>query len=133
MFPASLRVGERHRLEEDGDAHAHTNRQGHVEVVRVIDTKPGRIPGQNQKVPFGYVRGDNLPLVLHDSLMPKPLVTDELWEVSKPLLPEEPPKPKGERPHVPYHAALTGILFVLKTGTLWEMPGEMGCGSGMTC
>jgi transposase len=32
------------------------------------------------------------------------------------------------------HAALTGILFVLKTGVPWEMlPQEMGCGSGMTC
>jgi transposase len=31
-------------------------------------------------------------------------------------------------------AALTGILFVLKTGISWEMlPKEMGCGSGMTC
>jgi transposase len=31
-------------------------------------------------------------------------------------------------------AALTGILFVLKTGIPWEMlPQEMGCGSGMTC
>jgi len=31
-------------------------------------------------------------------------------------------------------AALTGILFVLKTGIPWEMlPREMGCGSGMTC
>ena len=31
-------------------------------------------------------------------------------------------------------AALTDILFVLKTGIPWEMlPKEMGCGSGMTC
>lgn len=31
-------------------------------------------------------------------------------------------------------AALTGILFVLKTGIQWEeLPKEMGCGSGMTC
>jgi len=31
-------------------------------------------------------------------------------------------------------AALTGILFVLKTGIPWEyLPAEMGCGSGMTC
>jgi transposase len=31
-------------------------------------------------------------------------------------------------------AALTGILFVLKSGIPWEMlPMEMGCGSGMTC
>ena len=67
--------------------------------------------------------------------MAKPLVTDELWEVVEPLLPEEPPKPKGGRPpRVPDRAALTGILFVLKTGIPWEMlPQEMGCGSGMTC
>ena len=31
-------------------------------------------------------------------------------------------------------AALTGILFVLRTGIQWEMlPLEMGCGSGITC
>lgn len=30
--------------------------------------------------------------------------------------------------------ALTGILFVLKSGIPWEMlPQEMGCGCGMTC
>jgi len=35
---------------------------------------------------------------------------------------------------VPDRAALTGILFVLKSGIPWEMlPREMGCGSGMTC
>jgi transposase len=35
---------------------------------------------------------------------------------------------------VPDRAALTGIVFVLKTGTPWEhLPAEMGCGSGMTC
>ena len=66
--------------------------------------------------------------------MPKPLVTDELWAVVGPLLPEEPPKPRGGRPRVDDRAALTGILFVLKTGIPWEMlPQEMGCGSGMTC
>ena len=31
-------------------------------------------------------------------------------------------------------AALTGILFVLKTGIPWEdLPQEMNCGCGMTC
>lgn len=66
--------------------------------------------------------------------MAKPLVSDALWEVVAPLLPPEPPKPKGGRPRIPDRAALTGILFVLKSGIPWEMlPEEMGCGSGMTC
>jgi len=66
--------------------------------------------------------------------MAKKLVTDELWEVIEPLLPEEPPKPKGGRPRIDDRAVLTGILFVLKTGIPWEMlPQEMDCGSGMTC
>src|SRR6478672_2536610 len=66
--------------------------------------------------------------------MAKPLVSDELWAVIEPLLPPQPPRPKGGRPRVSDRAALTGILFVLKTGTPWEMlPPEMGCGSGMTC
>lgn len=66
--------------------------------------------------------------------MAKELVTDELWEVIEPLLPEEPPKPKGGRPRIDDRSALTGILFVLKSGIPWEMlPQEMGCGSGMTC
>ena len=66
--------------------------------------------------------------------MSKELLTDELWEAIEPLLPEEPPKLKGGRPRLPDRAALTGILFVLKSGIPWEMlPQEMGCGSGMTC
>jgi transposase len=66
--------------------------------------------------------------------MANELVSDELWEVIEPLLPEEPPKPKGGRPRIDDRAALTGILFVLKSGIPWEMlPQEMGCGSGMTC
>jgi transposase len=66
--------------------------------------------------------------------MPKPLVSDELWAIVAPLLPPDPPKPKGGRPRVPDRACLTGILFVLKTGIPWEyLPQEMGCGSGVTC
>lgn len=64
----------------------------------------------------------------------KQLVSDELWAVMSVLLPPEPPKPNGGRPRVADRAALTGILFVLKSGIPWEMlPREMGCGSGMTC
>jgi transposase len=45
-----------------------------------------------------------------------------------------PPKPSGGRPRVPNRAALTGTVFVLKTGIPWELlPKEMGCGSGLTC
>jgi transposase len=66
--------------------------------------------------------------------MTKPLVSDELWALVAPLLPSEPPKPKGGRPRVSDRACLTGIVFVLKSGIPWELlPQEMGCGSGMTC
>jgi transposase len=49
-----------------------------------------------------------------------------------------PPKPRrfrhpGRKP-IGNRQALTGILFVLKTGIPWEdLPLEMGCGCGMTC
>ncbi len=67
--------------------------------------------------------------------MARALLPDDLWAVIEPLLPPPPQVgPKGGRPAVENRAALTGILFVLKSGILWEMlPAEMGCGSGMTC
>jgi transposase len=66
--------------------------------------------------------------------MTKPLVSDELWEVIEPLLPPPGAKPKGGRPRVSDRAALTGILFVLRSGIPWSMlPQELGCGSPMTC
>jgi transposase len=66
--------------------------------------------------------------------MAKELVTDELWETIEPLLPPESPKLQGGRPRIVDRVALTGIVFVLKSGIPWEMlPQEMGCGSGMTC
>ncbi len=66
--------------------------------------------------------------------MTKALVSNELWSIVEPLLPAEPAKPKGGRPRVSDRAALTGILFVLRSGIPWEMlPQEMGCGSGVTC
>jgi transposase len=66
--------------------------------------------------------------------MAKPLLTDELWEVLEPVLPKWTPSPKGGHPRLDDRKALTGILFVLKTGLPWEdLPREMGCGCGMTC
>jgi len=66
--------------------------------------------------------------------MGKELLPEELWEVIAPLLPPERPKPKGGRPRVPDRAALTGIIFVLRSGIPWGMlPKELGCGSPMTC
>ncbi len=68
--------------------------------------------------------------------MAKPLLDDELWNLLEPLLPA--PKPRrarypGRKP-ISNRQALTGILFVLKTGIPWEeLPQELGCGSGMTC
>jgi transposase len=44
--------------------------------------------------------------------MAKELVSDELWEIVEPLLPEEPPKPEGGRPRVDDRAALSGIIFL---------------------
>ena len=68
--------------------------------------------------------------------MARAILSDELWSLIEPHLPA--PKPRrfrypGRKP-VENRAALTGILFVLKTGIPWEdLPQEMGCGSGMTC
>ena len=66
--------------------------------------------------------------------MAKPLLPDELWERIEPLLPLLPPHPKGGHPWTGNREALTGILFVLRSGIPWELlPQEMGCGCGMTC
>jgi len=66
--------------------------------------------------------------------MAKPLLPDELWARIEVLIPPTREYPRGGRPRVDDRAALTGILFVLKTGIQWEeLPKEMGCGSGMTC
>jgi len=66
--------------------------------------------------------------------MARQLVSDELWERIKPLLPKhKSPGPRGGRPPVDDRAALEGILFVLRTGIPWELlPVQFGC-SGMTC
>src|SRR6266705_7111211 len=64
------------------------------------------------------------------------LIDDALWTRVEPLLPK-PPRRRWKamgRPRIPDRAALTGILFVLRSGIPWQMlPKEMGCGSGSTC
>ena len=66
--------------------------------------------------------------------MARPLLPDDLWDEIAPLLPPPRPRPKGGRRPIENRAALTGILFVLRSGLPWEMlPAEMGCGSGMSC
>jgi transposase len=67
--------------------------------------------------------------------MAKPILNDELWGQIESLLP-----PKRRRSRFPgrkpldTRKALTGIIFVLKTGIPWEdLPQELGCGCGMSC
>lgn len=68
--------------------------------------------------------------------MAKPILDDELWAIIEPILP--PPKRRrwrypGRKP-IGHRQALSGIIFVLKTGIPWEyLPQELGFGSGMTC
>jgi transposase len=78
--------------------------------------------------------GTNL-MSAKEVVMSKPLVTDELWARVEPLIPKRPPPgEQGGRPALSDRAALTGILFVLKTAIQWEdLPQEMNCGCGMTC
>jgi transposase len=67
--------------------------------------------------------------------MAKQIVTDELWEIIEPLIPEVKRRSRYPgRKRIDDRKVLTGILFVLQTGIPWEhLPQEMGCGSGMTC
>lgn len=61
------------------------------------------------------------------------LLTEDLWAVVRPLLPDHPPSPKGGRPRVPDRECLVGLLFLLKTGLPWAyLPQELGCGSPAT-
>lgn len=68
--------------------------------------------------------------------MAKPILDDTLWELIEPLLPAAQPRRfryPGRKP-ISNRQALTGILFVLRSGIPWEMlPPELGCGCGMSC
>src|SRR5258707_6032834 len=68
--------------------------------------------------------------------MSQRLIDDALWSRIEPLLPKLPRRrwTSMGRPRVTDRAALTGILFVLRSGLPWQLlPKEMGCGSGSTC
>ena len=44
------------------------------------------------------------------------------------------PNPKAAAPAFPLRRCLTGIVFVLRTGCIWnDLPAELGCGDGTTC
>jgi transposase len=47
-------------------------------------------------------------------------ISAALWKKLKPLLPVVQPSPKGGRPRLDDELALSGILFVLRTGIPWE-------------
>jgi len=62
------------------------------------------------------------------------LLPNPVWELVKSKLPVRRRRPKGGRPALSDRQALTGIVFVLWTGTAWvDLPAELGCGCGMTC
>lgn len=66
--------------------------------------------------------------------MAQVLLPEDLWSLIAAHLPAQRRSPKGGRPRINDRAALTGILFVVKTGIPWKyLPRELGCGSGMTC
>ena len=66
--------------------------------------------------------------------MARPLLPDDLWTEIVSLLPPPQPRPKGGRSPLDNRGALTGILFLLRSGLPWEMlPAEMGCGCGTSC
>lgn len=47
-------------------------------------------------------------------------LAQRLWERVRPLLPPQPPKPKGGRPRVDDRECFLGILFVLRSGCRWR-------------
>ena len=63
------------------------------------------------------------------------VVSDGLWELVEPLLPKRERRSRYPgRKRLSDREALSGILFVLYTGTAWmHLPRELGFGSGITC
>lgn len=68
--------------------------------------------------------------------MHEPIIDDALWGRIAPLVaPFSKTKgTRGGRAPVSDRAAMTGILFVLRTGIRWNaLPPEVGAGSGISC
>jgi hypothetical protein len=80
-------------------------------VVQIGSIAFNTNPTKNAQQNLGRGRGWAVPWY-----MAKPLVPDELWLLIEPLLPPERPRPKGGQLPVPHRAALSGIIFVLKSG-----------------
>lgn len=58
------------------------------------------------------------------------LPLESLWLAVEPLLPEEPPKPKGGRPRMPDRQAFFAIFYLLRTGCQWNaLPRSLGASS----
>src|SRR6184192_567547 len=60
---------------------------------------------------------------------------EELWRLVEPLLPVRKRRFRHPgRKRLDDRRTLSGILFVLRTGIVWQqLPQELGYGSGMTC
>lgn len=57
---------------------------------------------------------------------------DALWERIEPLVPPNPPHPKGGRPFASNKACFAGIVYVLRNGSRWnDMPDQFP--SSTTC
>jgi transposase len=55
-------------------------------------------------------------------------VRDELWELTRPFLPEHPAGLRGGRPRVDDRVCFGAVVFVLFSGIAWRhLPREMGC------
>src|SRR6516225_2061142 len=59
-------------------------------------------------------------------------IPDALWQRVEPLLPSYQKSCKGGRPRLVLRNVVTGILYVLRTGSQWKaMPREFGSGSAI--
>lgn len=66
--------------------------------------------------------------------MASKVLSDDVWSLIEPLIPQQEPSPKGGRPRIGDRQILIGILFVLRTDIPWEdLPEELGSGCGTTC